>query len=157
MHQFARSGLHGKQTVVEKLFLQIAFQKFNFLVLPGGSEATNLQILERSVDWWCQNGLGGPGTCFNRVILVWDWGIWTEVQNLGLRFQDSKNRKYPKIPFLRVRKKWIPGFIGDQSCMGFVGPRKLSKMRIVSGLYLVGKVLFESHRKCDFWLSDNYT
>ena len=58
----------------------------------------------------------------------------SEVRNLGSRFQDSKNGKFPKMPFLRVRKKWVPGVIGVRSWMGFAGPRKLSKMRIVSGL-----------------------
>ena len=45
-----------------------------------------------------------------------------------------KNGKFPKIPFFRVRKKWVLVVVGDQFYMGFAGPKKLSKMRIVSGL-----------------------
>ena len=30
--------------------------------LPDHSDATNRQISPRSIDWWHQPGLGGPGT-----------------------------------------------------------------------------------------------
>ena len=37
-----------------------------FLVLPGKSDGTYRYISLSSVDWWCQIGLGGPGTYSTR-------------------------------------------------------------------------------------------
>ena len=44
-----------------------------FLGVLGESEGTKREVRWRSVDWWCQIGLGGPGTCSTRVILVIFW------------------------------------------------------------------------------------
>ena len=69
-----------------------------FLDLPGQYEATNRLGLARSVDWWCQIGLGGPGTCTTGVIfgLIWGWekGIWELGMFLDLPGQsDGTNRQ----------------------------------------------------------------
>ena len=39
-----------------------------FLALPGQSDGINRQHSVRSVDWWCQIGLGGSGTCLNILL-----------------------------------------------------------------------------------------
>ena len=37
-----------------------------FLDLPGQSDGINRHSSVRSVDWWSQIGLGGPGTCVTK-------------------------------------------------------------------------------------------
>ena len=94
-------------------------------------------ILSRS---GCSYWLERPWNMVYSKILTsrfWPLGVrFLGVKIWGTRFGTYfKNGKKWKSPFLRVRKKWVPGVLGNRSWMGFAGPRKLSIMRIVSGRF----------------------
>ena len=55
-----------------------------FLVLPDKSDSTNRQFLVRSVDWWSQIGLGGPGTCLTKSGFALLGGLVSVCECMGI-------------------------------------------------------------------------
>ena len=79
-----------------------------FLDLPDQSEAINQQNSLRSVDWWPQNGLGGPGTCLT----------WSKIGQIDLEARQLLRMTVLKYGIFRPQRRFYAEL---EQFLGFLG------------------------------------